>query len=153
LLGKPESVYAETAIFGGSPSAEVAAVTLRYANGASAALTVGCLGTAAFQHFPRIDLVTANGQAHLGGRHHVWESLTWATRADTATHSFTDPPEVLGSTRYTAAMRHFLDCVRTGRPPEAGIEDGLQAVAIAMAITESARSGRRVMLDAMRNEQ
>ena len=149
LLGKPESVYAESAVFRGSPAAEVAAVTLRFANGASAALTVGCLGASAFQHFPRIDLVAANGQAHLSGRHHIWESLSWATRTDTAVHDFTAPPEMLGNTRYTDALRHFVECVRTGGAPEASIEDGLQAVAIAQAITESVRTGRRVMLETM----
>ena len=144
LLGEPESVFAESATHRGSPSAEVAAVTLRFAGGAAAALTLGCLGTAAFQHFPRLDLVTENGQAHLGGRQHIWETLAWATRADTEIHEFTAPPEMLGATRYTAALTHFVECVRSGRHPTAGIADGMRAVAVAMAIDESGRTGRRV---------
>lgn len=149
LLGSPLSVYAEGATFCDSPGAEVAAVTLRFPNQVSAALTLGCLGASAFQQFPRIDLVTANGQAHLAGRGHIWESLTWATRADTEVHTYAAAPEVLGSTRYTAAWQHFLDCIRSGSTPAATPEDGLQAVAIAMAVNESLRSGQRVMLDTL----
>jgi predicted dehydrogenase len=147
LLGAPESVFAETCIFQDSPSAEAASVTLRFTNDASAALTLGCLGVGAFHNFPRIELVTANGQAHLSGRNHIWESLTWATRAATNVSVFSAPPETLGSTRYTNAWRHFIECLRHGHAPAATMEDGIRSVAIASAIDESARTGRRVIVD------
>ncbi len=146
LLGEPVSVFAETGNYRGSPKAEVAAVTLRFAAGASAAVTLGCLGAGAFADFPRIDLVAANGQAHLAGRDHMWESLTWATSSDKYTHTLYAPPETLGNTRYTAALTHFVECVRQGASPSATVDDGVRAVRLAMAIEESARSGRKVIL-------
>lgn len=146
LLGEPVSLFAETGTFRGSPQAEVAAVTIRFASGASAALTLGCLGTAVFQHHPRLDLVAENGQAHLAGRDHMWESLTWATHDDQAAHTFAAPPEQLSNTRYTAGLTHFVECVRNGRLPSATVQDGVRAVRLAMAIGESAASGKPVLL-------
>lgn len=144
LLGEPVSLFAKTGTFRGSPQAEVAAVTIEFANGASAALTVGCLGTAVFQTYPRINLVTQNGQAHLAGRDHMWESLTWATHQEQATQTLAAAPESLGNTRYTAGLSHFVDCVRNGRLPSATVQDGVRAVRLAMAITESAQKGKMV---------
>jgi scyllo-inositol 2-dehydrogenase (NAD+) len=146
LLGDPISVAAEAASFKGSPSEEVAAITLSFAGGAIAALTVGCLGAGAHHDYPRLDVVTANGQAHLAGRDHIWERLTWALRGSDETQTLTAAPERLGHTRYTRAMQHFLDCVRNGQKPSATIEDGIRSVAIAQAVYESAHSGHKVQL-------
>jgi len=147
LLGEPVSVMAEAGTFKGSPSEEVAAITLRFASGAIAALTVGGLGVGAHHDYPRLDVVTANGQAHLIGREHIWEQVRWAIRGESTVQSLTAPPEMLGTTRYTYALRHFFDCLKAGRTPTATIEDGVRAVAIAEAVYESARSGRKVLLD------
>jgi predicted dehydrogenase len=149
LLGRPVSVMAEGANFSGSPSEEAAAVTLRFASGAVAALTIGGIGTRAFRAFPRLDMVTENGQAHLDGREHIWETLTWATRDSAETHTLTTAPEWVGNTRYSAAFRHFFECIRTGVKPAATIADGVLAVALAEAIYESAHTGRKVSLDAI----
>jgi predicted dehydrogenase len=146
LMGDPVSVYAEGVNFSGSPSEEAAAITLRFAQGGVAALTVGGLGTGAFQHFPRLDIVTAHGQAHLSGRAHIWEELTWASDQTPETRTLSTAPEWVGNTRYTAAFRHFFQCVREGRRPGASIEDGIRAVAIAEAVYESARTGHKVQL-------
>ena len=116
------------------PSAQAAAITLRYANDAIACLTVGCLGTGAFHDFPRIDIKTTNGQAALSGRDHIWESLSWSAHDDQATHRVVVSPESLGSTRYTHAMQHFVDCIRNGQQPLSGIDDGVKTVAMAMAV-------------------
>ncbi len=148
LLGRPETVMAETGTFAGSPSADTAVLSLRFAGGAVAALTVGCLGAAPFLDFPRIEVFTVHGQARLSGRHHIWESLAWARRDATEQRSFTAPPESLGTTRYTHAFRHFFDCIRSGRAPEATPADGVTAVAIAEAIRESAASGSRAAVQA-----
>ena len=78
----------------------------------------------------------------------MWDSLTWATRDAAVTQSLTRPPEILGATRYTHAMAHFLDCIRTGEVPSATMEHGVLAVAMAEAIYESARTGRKVSVDA-----
>jgi len=143
LMGKPVTVMAEAAGFAGRPSEEAAAITMRFDGGGIAALTVGGYGANAHWDFPYIDVATKNGQARLEGRHHMWESLTWATRDAPCTQSMTRPPEILGSTRYTHAMAHFLDCVRNGKAPSATIDDGVLAVAVAEAVYESARTGKK----------
>ena len=147
LMGQPVSVMAEAAQFAGRPSEEAAAITLRFANGAIAALTVGGYGSNAHWDFPRLDLTTEHGQARLRGRHHMWDSLSWAQRDADTVSSFTQPPEILGTTRYTHAFTHFLACLRAGKQPSATIEDGMLSVAIADAVTRSARSGQKITLN------
>jgi predicted dehydrogenase len=147
LLGRPVSVMAETINPFGAPSDHAAAITLRFANGAAAALTVGGIGADARLDFPRIDLVAMHGQAQLIGRHHIWEELRWALRGEKQLRSEVLPPEILSNTRYTNAFAHFLTCVRDGNSFAASVDDGVLAVAIAMAVQESARSGQKVMLN------
>lgn len=147
LLGKPVSVAAEAGNFNQRPSEDAAAVTMRFESGAIAALTIGGVGAGAHQDYPRIDVVTQHGQARLRGKHHMWESLTWAARGDKEPRTFTELPEVLGTTRYTRAMQHFFACIRSGRQPTATIADGVMAVALAEAVYESARSGHKVSVN------
>ena len=147
LMGKPVSVMAEAAQFAGKPMEEAAAISLKFESGAIAALTVGGYGANAHWDYPRIDITTQHGQARLRGRHHMWDALSWARRDAATIHSFTQPPEILGSTRYTHAFTHFLDCLKNGTNPTATIEDGMLSVAIADAVTRSARSGQKITLD------
>jgi predicted dehydrogenase len=147
LLGDPVLVMAEAINPMACPSENAATITLRFASGAIASLTVGGIGAKAYHDFPRIDVVTANGQARLSGRDHIWDQLSWTTRESDVVHSIIQPPEALGSTRYTHALNHFFECIRTGRQPSAGVEDGVKTVALAMAVYESARTGRKVRLD------
>ena len=144
LLGEPVSVMAELSNPLDAPGANAAAVTIRFANGAIAALTLGGIGTSPFRRFPRLDVVTVNGQANLMGSEHVWTHLEWATRAGDSVHQFTASPEALGRTRYTDAFAHFFECIRTGQQPSVGVADGQRAVLLAMAVYESAQSGRKV---------
>ncbi len=147
LLGKPVSVMAASAQFAGRPMEEAAAITLTFESGAIAALTVGGYGANAHWDFPRIDITTERGQARLRGRHHMWDSLSWARRGADTVSTFTQPAEVLGTTRYTNAFTHFVECLRKGEQPSATIEDGMLSVAIADAVTRSARSGNKVNLE------
>ena len=144
LLGDPVAVTAEAINPLDRPSEHAAAVTIRFASGAIAALTIGGIAAGAFHSYPRIDVITANGQAHLTGRDHIWERLDWATRDDAAVHNVVVSPEGLGNTRYTHAFQHFFDSLRDGTPLSIGVEDGVKSVALAMAVYESARSGERV---------
>ena len=141
LLGEPRTVMAAAANPMRAPSQNAAALTICFESGALAALTVGGIGVGAFHGFPRIDLVAANGQAHLAGHNHIWDRLTWATRQDEAVRSLIQSPEGLGNTRYTDAFRHFAHCVRTGEQPSAGVEEGVRSVRLAMAVYEAARTG------------
>jgi len=144
LLGDPVSAMAEAINPMECPSENAAAVTLRFKSGAIAALTIGGIGAAGFKSYPRIDVITANGQARLFGREHIWERVSWTTRDSSDMQEMILSPEALGNTRYTHALQHFLDCVREGRQPSSGVEAGLKTVALAMAVYESARSSRQV---------
>lgn len=144
LLGQPVSVMAEGAIFQHSPSEEVATIAVRFASGAIASLAVGCLGVGAYHDFPRIRLITKNGEAYLSGHNHIWDQLTWAVRGENETHEYVTFPEALGDTRYTYAYQHFFHCIRTQQQPAATITDGIRAVALAEALYVSARTGNKV---------
>ena len=147
LLGEPVSVFAQGHAFLGSPSEEVAAVVLRFDSGASAALTVGGLGTTAFRGFPRLDIITAHGQAQLSGHEHLWDTLAWTLRGHATATTYAAAPEILDTTRYSRALQHFIHCVQTGAAPQATIQHGMRTVAIAEAIYESIRSGAPVRLE------
>jgi predicted dehydrogenase len=147
LMGRPTALSAHGVNFLGSPSEEAASVCMEFAGGSTAALTVGGLGSGSFLDFPSIDLITANGEARLSGRHHIWEQLLWAVRGTDAVKRLTAPAESLGSTRYTCALNHFFDCLENGSRPSATVRDGVISVAIAAAVYESARTGRRVEVD------
>jgi len=146
LLGDPVSVTAEAINPMGMPSENAAAISLRFANGAIAALTLGGIGAGAIRNFPRLEVVTANGQAQLQGREHIWEQLRWTSRQDETVRQLIRSPEGLGRTRYTDAFEHFFASIRSGQQPSVGIADGVRAVALAMAVYESARTGHKVNL-------
>ena len=147
LMGEPVSVMAEGRIFMDRPSEDGTAIVIRFASGGIAALTCGGIGTGGYHEYPRLDVVTANGQAKLLGREHIWEELTWTTRDSSEVKQVIQPPEGLGNTRYTDAMRHFFACIRTGEKPSATIADGVRMVGLAMGIYESMRTGARVQLE------
>lgn len=146
MLGRPVAVTAEGGNFTAAPSEDAAAITLRYEGGAIAALTCGSIAAQGFREYPRLDLITRDGQAHLTGREHIGERLTWTLRGSDTVYGFTHPPEMSGYTRYTRAFQHFLARLRDGGPFAVTPVDGVATVAMAMAVYESARTGRRVTL-------
>lgn len=48
---------------------------------------------------------------------------------------------------FEGVWRHFIDCIRYDKRPECSFEDGMRAVEIAAALTESLRSGRAVRME------
>ena len=144
LAGDPVTVSAEAINPFTMPGEHAAAVTMRLQHGAIAAITIGGIGASGFHETPRIDLVTTNGQARLRGRNHVWETVEWTLRGQQETRTLTLSPEALGNTRYTDALRHFVHCIREGKAPVTGPLEGLKSVAVAMAVVESSRSGKKV---------
>ncbi len=146
LMGTPIRVHAEAARFSGGPMDDAAVITLRFAEGGLAALTCGAIGTNACDRYPHLDLFAERGKAELIGRHHVWQKLRWATHQDDVVREFAAPPEQLGSTRYTHALKHFVSCIRQNATPTATPADGVRSVAIAMAVAESSRVGQAVDL-------
>ena len=146
LMGRPVSVMAEAGVFMGNPSEDAAAVLLHFQGGGIAALTLGGIASGAEIDFPRIDVITENGQAHLQGRHHIWERLTWSTRDSAEMHTIATVPEMLGKLRYEPALQHFIECVRNDEPFAASLEHGMMTVALAQGVYESARTGAKVVL-------
>jgi predicted dehydrogenase len=144
LLGEPVSVAAGATAPQGTPSENAGALVVRFAGGALASLIVGGVGAGGFHDYPRMNVITANGQAHLLGRDHIYERLRWTVRGSDAVQEIVRPPEALGETRYSHAFRHLFDCVRTGKRPAATVEDGVRSVALAAALYESVRTGQTV---------
>ena len=144
LAGDPATVSAEAVNPFAMPAEHAAALSLRFRGGAVAALTIGGIGAGAFHDTPRLDVVSANGQAHLQGHDHVWQALRWTIRGSAETHCLTLSPEQLGQTRYSDGLRHFIACIRSAQTPQTGPLEGLKSVALAMATVESARSGHKV---------
>ena len=153
LMGPPVAVSATTANPRSAPGPELAALTLSFAEGGIAALTLGAAAAPGLEDFPRIDLVTAAGQARLRGRHHIWESLTWALRKGGESQNFHTPAERLGTTRYTHAWRHFADCLRQGNAFAATPEEGQRAVRVIHALQEAARQNTTISLHPPINQQ
>ena len=146
LLGEPVSVYAAGRSFSGRPSEDGAAVTLRFENGAVATATLGGVGVGAHKDYPRLDLVSSDGQAKLRGQNHVWTSLRWARRGDETVQTFTAQPEQLGDTRYTPALKHFISCIKDNKTPTATVRDGVRSVRIAEAMYASLETNQVINL-------
>ncbi|MEM8873190.1 MAG: Gfo/Idh/MocA family oxidoreductase [Planctomycetota bacterium] len=141
LMGRPTRVFAEGGMFEGRPAPDSAAITLRFENDAIAALTVGGIARGGVD-FPRIDLHAEKGSATLLGQNHIWRELRYDL--GDGEHRHVADPEQLGDTRYSHALSHFFDCVRENKQPDATVADGVLAVDIAHAVTESARTGQPV---------
>ena len=147
LLGEPVSVYAAGRSFSGRPSEDGAAVTLRFENGAVATATLGGVGVGAHKDYPRLELVSANGQAKLRGQNHVWTSLRWAKRGDETLQVFEAQPEQLGRTRYTPALEHFIACIKDDKTPTATVQDGVRSVRVAEAVYASLETNQVINLE------
>jgi predicted dehydrogenase len=146
LMGRPTTVYARAGSMGGRPSADHGAVVIGFENGSMATLTLGGIGESAFRDYPRIEVMAEKGQAQLLGRNHVWERLRWSSRNGTGLCEMDAAPEQLGRTRYTDAFEHFRDCLFEKRNPESTVEEAIRTVDVAMAITESARTGKEITI-------
>jgi len=68
-------------------------------------------------------------------------SETWERPA------FQGDPKDAYQDSYTAALRHFIDCLRTGEMPETVIEDNYKTVTATFAAYESADKGQVIYLD------
>jgi predicted dehydrogenase len=53
---------------------------------------------------------------------------------------------------YKPALRHFVDCIRAGRPPSPSLWDGRRSLGIVLTAEESARTGRPVPVPELRDE-
>ncbi len=73
-----------------------------------------------------------------------------AVKAEKAT--FVEVPQSPGyHSPYELELRDFVDCIRTGRQPEVTARDAVKALELALAVMESANTGRAIAFD--RNEK
>jgi predicted dehydrogenase len=61
--------------------------------------------------------------------------------------AFEGEPNDAYQASYTAAIRHFVDCLKTGKMPETVIEDNLKTISATYAAYESADTGQVVHLE------
>lgn len=146
LMGRPQTVFASGSSYLDQPGPIGAAISLSFASGAVAALTVGGIGVGAKGDFPRLDLITENGDLRLEGRDHMWTGLEWTMRGSDHTQRFSATPERLSETRYTRAFEHFAHCIETTTAPSATPGQGLLAVEIADAIYQSLERAEPISL-------
>jgi predicted dehydrogenase len=144
VLGTPKTVQAVGIQANGRPSAEAAHVLIEYDSGAIATLTLGGIGVDAFQDYPSLEFIAEGGQAKLGGRGHIWESIHFAPRGSWTLQHENPAPECLADTRYTRALTAFFTEIEAGQTTfSSRIADGQICVAIAEAAYRALQSGQK----------
>lgn len=73
----------------------------------------------------------------------VFPSMLYGEAAGYLSDSALNPPKVKP---FSEEIRHFLDCVKTGKKPIAPIEDGISVQRILNGIYESAAAGREIKI-------
>lgn len=149
LLGRPVSLHAFGASFhGAEPTLPDGAVAnIRFESGAVASVTGGSLGADCLRTPTWLDVYTEKGQALVTGIDHMFDTLTWGRAADQGEpkrEHWPNPPLRTLIVRY--AIEEFVNSIRTGKQPESDADAGLKALALAMAVNESAATGEAVDL-------
>ncbi len=145
LVGEVERVYAE----GGNlfnpahrDQVDAAAVTLRFRNGAVAAIGAGqasewgfATENLTFSHENAVVEVSGNFDSPFGLRY-----VLKGAPQNAVERSFE------GFDAFEAELRHFVDCIRDGTDPLIPGEEGRASVALCMAVKRSVRTGQVVRL-------
>jgi predicted dehydrogenase len=147
LLGDPVSVHAAGADYLGHGLEDGVAIVVRFAGGGVGVLSAGCLGAAAMATPASLSVYAARGHARLYGRDHMVSELDWAT-PDGASAAHESWERLPRGEIAAPALRHFIDCVRSGAAPEPGIDAGVRVLEIAMATRRSLEQGSPVALSA-----
>lgn len=119
---------------------DLAEIGLRFANGA-----VGGLHLNYIQQPPvhRLEIAGSHGTL-------TWDNADGAARlyrADAgAWETFAPPPGFERNDLFLAEMRHFIDVARGAAAPLCTLQDGIQAMRLALAVHQSAQEGRVVNL-------
>lgn len=142
LLGEVESVSANLATLGdlGIPVEDTADIGLQFQSGALAQVHLDYLQRPPNHH---LEIIGTAGMIR-------WDN-TYGTcrvyRASTETwETYTPPSGFERNDLFLDELRHFRRVVAGEEAPHCTLEDGIQALAIALAAHEAARSGRRVRL-------
>jgi glucose-fructose oxidoreductase len=143
LMGEVACVYASGGnLFNPQFAGQIdaAAVSLQFANGAVAALGLGQATewNVADEHF---FFACDGGEARFSGRFDVPVNWWIALRGSDPVEESVPPDDC-----FDREIRHFLDCVRSGKEPHVTGQDARNSVAVTVAIKESIKSGNAVML-------
>lgn len=135
-LGEVDSVFAWTLHEPSRMEGEIAAAaTLRFRSGAIANFVINWMSYDPPWH-KRFWIEGTKGSLH------NYDGL----RLRRSDRDETEQIEIVPHDPFAEEIRHFLDCVRTGRQPISDGIAGRKAIAIATAAYESARSGRAVRI-------
>lgn len=139
-LGEVERVYAKALTFRHLKHLDYALVSLRFQSGAIAHVEGTWCDPGGF----RVTLEACGDAGMLEYDSAQQVALRIATRAEegTAGSGVQVPESPAVKNPYYLELRHFVDCVKAGTPPEISVVDGLEAVRIALLAIESARTGR-----------
>jgi predicted dehydrogenase len=143
VLGPAERVYARGLAHSGRDGQDYALVTIRFRSGAIAHVEGTWMRPAGFE--TRYEIAGTQGLLDFSSRDSA--TLRVSRFAAAGTRPAVEVPESpLAESPYTAQIRHFLHCVRTGEPPKVSLEDARAAVEIALGALESMRTGEPVAL-------
>lgn len=146
-----ERVYAETANFKGAANQvdtpnfyDNALVTIRFENGGLGSISGVC--PCGYGYDARVEIVGEKGILQIGSLQ--GQAVVVCTNRDQGliTPIYRTWPERF-AWAYINEMRHFVDCIREDRLPQAGGEAGRWAVAGVLAATKSFLEARPVTMD------
>jgi predicted dehydrogenase len=130
---------------------DVAEIGLKFANG-----VVGGVHVNYFQRPPvhRLEIVGTNGTLRWdnadGILHFYKYPASFGSYSDhppaPVMESFSPPEGFERNQLFVAQMRHFIEVVRGGKEPICNLEDGVQALRLALAAYQSQETGRMVKL-------
>lgn len=156
LMGPVEEISAHTACLAHKriEVEDVAAATLRFANGALGVIEAT---TAAYPgYLKRIELHGSEGTAVLEEEDIKTWDFAKKRRSDNAVHlqmarskstgGGAADPSAIGHHGHALQFRDFVDAIRKDRPPAIDGHEGRRSVEIILAIYKSAWSGKRVVL-------
>ncbi len=140
MLGEVESVAATTSHTGGLEIdvETLAEATLNHAGGAISSVHLDYL-----ERPPRhtLTIVCTGGIIEWSAE---TSDVKWRAAEGGEQHEALAPPGYSRNAMFTDEMRHFLDVVAGSAEPSCGLADGVRALAVALAASESAVRGLRV---------
>jgi predicted dehydrogenase len=143
LLGEVESVSAHLATLGDLDLAveDTAEITLQFTSGALAQVHLDYLQRPPNHHLEIIGTAGMIRWDNTYGTARVYHASTetWET--------YTPPTGFERNHMFVDELRHFRKVVRGEEPAQCTLDDGIRALAIALAAHESSRRGQRVNLD------
>ncbi|MGQ9902688.1 MAG: Gfo/Idh/MocA family protein [Fimbriimonadales bacterium] len=142
-LGAVERVYAKALTFRNLPHLDYTLVTLKFKNGAVGHIEGTWCDPGGFK--VNFEVCGDAGMIEYDSARQI--ALQVATRVEGGTGGGVQVPESPAvQNPYYLELRHFVDCVQSGQTPEITVEDGYNAVRLALAAIESAQTGRAVSL-------